>query len=372
MPTTFDRYLLRRYLHVFAILMISMYGLYVVIDGFSNIDEFQKVSEETWVVFQAMAKYYAYQFSAFFDMLGAILSVVSVIVVFGLLQKHCEIAPILAAGIPTFRLVRPFLFGTILVNGLLVANQEFIIPEIAHVLQADRTKTDDEGKDVEPIYDYMTHIRIDGKELFIADQRLEGANFVLPVPEVAMDLTTLNAKVATFHEASEDRPAGWHLHQVNPPFSELSLTTVGQRIVTPLDDPADVYVVTDISFDQLSNRNKSYKYVGTSELIRRIRNPAFGTASVKSQIIHLHARLVTPIANVLCVFVAIPLILRKESRGLVTNMAICAGVLGLIYGLTQGFLYCGRVNWIPADLSAWASPILTGTLGAWLNELTQT
>lgn len=372
MPTTFDRYLLSRYFHVFAILLVSMYGLYVVIDGFTNIDEFQEVSSDPWVVAQTMGRHYGYQFSAFFDMLGAILSVVSVIVVFGLLQKHGEIAPILAAGVPTFRLVRPFLFGTIFVNGLIVANQEFIIPEIAHILQAKRAEPDTDGRDVEPIYDYVTHIRIDGRELFMADRKLDGANFVLPVPEVANDLITLNAKVARFHEGTEGRPSGWHLKDVTPRFSELSLTTVGQRIVIPTDDPEDVFVVTDISFDQLSNRNTNYKYVGTSELIERIRNPAFGTASVRGQIIHLHARLVTPLANVLCVFVAVPLILRKESRSLVGNMAICAAVLGVVYGLTQGFLYLGRVNWLPADLSAWCSPILTGVLGAWLHDLTQT
>lgn len=372
MPTTFDRYLLRRYLHVFAILMVSVYGLFVVIDGFTNIDEFQQVSDDALAIIQMMCRYYAYQFSAFFDMVGAILSAVAVIVVFGLLQKNSEIAPILAAGVPTFRLVRPFLLGTILVNCLILANQEFLIPRIAHVLQADRTQSGDAGKTVEPIYDYETHIRIDGKELFVEDQRLDGANFVLPVPEVAFDLTTLNAQEATFHKKSGDQPAGWHLKNVTPPFAELTLTTVGQRIVLPRENPDDVFVVTDISFDQLSNRNTAYKYVGTQELIRRIRNPAFGTASVRGQIIHLHSRLVTPIANVLCIFVAVPLILRKESRGLVTNMAICAGVLGGIYGLTEGFLYCGRVNWIPADLAAWCSPILTGSLGAWLHEITQT
>ncbi len=372
MPTTFDRYLLRRYLHVFLILLVSMYGLYVVIDGFTNIDEFQEVSDKPLEIAKTMGVYYVYQFSTFFDMLGAIMSVVSVIVVFGLLQKNSEIAPVLAAGIPTFRLIRPFLFGTILVNGMIVANQELVIPRIAHILQADRTKLDNVGKKVEPIYDYMTHIRIDGKELFTADKRLVGANFVLPVPEVAIDLTTLNAEEATFYEATEDRPAGWLLRKASPLFSEMSLTTVGKRIVTPLEDPNDVFVATDISFDQLNNRNNSYKYVSTPELIRRIRNPAYGTASVRGQIIHLHSRMVTPIANVLCIFVAVPLILRKESRGLVTNMAVCALVLGVLYALMQGFLYCGRVNWLPADLAAWASPILTGCLGAWLHDITQT
>ncbi|MCA9072796.1 MAG: hypothetical protein KDA84_27925, partial [Planctomycetaceae bacterium] len=81
MPTTFDRYLLRRYLHVFSILMVSVYGLYVVIDGFTNIDEFQEASNDSMVVIQTMTKYYFYQFSAFFDMTGAILSATAVIVV---------------------------------------------------------------------------------------------------------------------------------------------------------------------------------------------------------------------------------------------------------------------------------------------------
>jgi len=40
--TTFDRYLISRYLQIFLILFVSVFGLYVVIDGFSNVDEFQE------------------------------------------------------------------------------------------------------------------------------------------------------------------------------------------------------------------------------------------------------------------------------------------------------------------------------------------
>ena len=42
--TTFDRYLIARYLQIFVILFVSMFGLFVVIDGFSNVDEFQEHS----------------------------------------------------------------------------------------------------------------------------------------------------------------------------------------------------------------------------------------------------------------------------------------------------------------------------------------
>ena len=41
MFTTFDRYLLGRLLHTFIVFLVATYGLYIVIDLFTNIDAFQ-------------------------------------------------------------------------------------------------------------------------------------------------------------------------------------------------------------------------------------------------------------------------------------------------------------------------------------------
>jgi lipopolysaccharide export system permease protein len=152
----------------------------------------------------------------------------------------------------------------------------------------------------------------------------------------------------------------------------LRLTEAGRHIVYPMRDPADVFVATDISFDQLTGRGHSHHYLPTGELVRRIRNPAYGTATVRAQVIHLHHRLVAPVANVLCVFVAVPLILRRESRSLVTNMAVCSLVLGLLYGVTQTCSFLGAAGLIPPDLAAWTPAIVSGMLGAWLSGIVQT
>ena len=40
MLTTFDRYLIGRFLFVFAVFLGSLYGLFVVIDCFTNVDSF--------------------------------------------------------------------------------------------------------------------------------------------------------------------------------------------------------------------------------------------------------------------------------------------------------------------------------------------
>ncbi|WP_166830456.1 LptF/LptG family permease [Thalassoroseus pseudoceratinae] len=372
MASIFDRYLLRRYLSTFFILFISTYGLYVVIDGFSNVDDFQIRADGTGEMLQAMAKHYGYQSTAFFNMMAPILAIISVLVVVAMLYKQTEITPMLSAGVPVSRLLRPFIAGAVLVNVMAWINQDVFIPRFAPMLQAGRGEAGEKGKRVEPVYDYVSHICIDGERLFYHEQRIQDAHFVLPVPEVAEELTTLSAESATFFEATDDRPAGWLLQNLTTDTSNLKLTDTGNRLVRSVPDSSDLFIVSDVSFDQLSNRNRSYKYIPTSELIQRIRNPAFGSSSVRAQLMHLHLRFVAPIANVLCIFVAVPLVIRRESRSLVTNMAVCTGCLGVLYGLSMGCEYLGQVNLLRPDMAAWSPAIVTGTLGAWLSGLAQT
>ena len=138
---TFDRYLLARFFHTFVVFLISTYGLFIVIDLFTNMDEFQKVGRiiadgqvvedlegipKLIAVTGSIVTYYGIRVSEFFELTGPILIVVAAITVLGLLEKNSESHPILAAGIPAFRLLKPLLLGAALLNGLLIINQEFI------------------------------------------------------------------------------------------------------------------------------------------------------------------------------------------------------------------------------------------------------
>jgi lipopolysaccharide export system permease protein len=137
MFTIFDRYLLGRLLHTFAVFFVAAYGLYIVIDLFTHIDDFQEktASASNLEMFRRILEYYSYRAFEFFELAGPILIVISVIVVLGLLQKHSETYPILAAGIPATRLLRPLLMAALILNAALVANQELVIPALAVPLQ---------------------------------------------------------------------------------------------------------------------------------------------------------------------------------------------------------------------------------------------
>ncbi|MGV2342146.1 MAG UNVERIFIED_CONTAM: LptF/LptG family permease [Planctomycetaceae bacterium] len=154
MLTTFDRYVTGRFLHTFVLLFVATLGLYVVIDLFMNIDEFQdNLARDTTAahgqteLFRRIGEYYFYRTFDFFEMAGPILIVVSAVTVVALLRKSSETFPLLAAGIPAFRLLRPLLITALILNAALFVNQEFVIPSLAVRLQTPRGSL--RGRDTE-------------------------------------------------------------------------------------------------------------------------------------------------------------------------------------------------------------------------------
>lgn len=372
--TLFDRHLLKRFWHVFAIGFVATYGLYVVFDAFSNADEFQSgaADESTSSVFVKMATHYFFQAFPFFDMVGPILTVLAVVGVFALLQRSREIYPILSAGVPAWRLAIPIVLGALTIELCLAVNQEIVIPNIAERLQANRGASSESMHDVQPARDYVTNIEISGERLRISERKVINARFLLPVPMQVIEPTTLKAQEAIQIPASKNRPAGWLLRGTQPAFEELTLTAEGSRRILKAPSSDDLFVVTDVMIDQLHNRTRSFKYLSTSQLIHRIRNPAYGMVTIRSQSVHLHERLARPFLILISVLIAIPLTLRRESHSLLLNIAICTMTLGFLFLLTQVSIHLGRLNVVDIELAAWIPIVVCGTCAAWLSGLVQT
>lgn len=375
MRTTYDRHLIGRYVQTFVILFVSVFGLFVVIDGFSNVDEFEDEGGTIWTMLLKMVSYYAFHATLFLDMCGPILSVIAAMIVFALLWRNSELHPILAAGVPTVRLLLPVAIGTLAVNGLMAVNQELIIPSIAAELQAPRDAQQKGSMDVEPLTDHSSGIYIAGQELSLKPQCIKHAHFVLPQPRIVQLMRTLRAEEAVYRSATAGHAAGWLLKNVDTPPSQLALTEEGRQVVLRPEGPnhaKDLFIVSELSFDQLYNRMQSYKLLSTPELIRRLRSPAYGQSNTPGLLQHLHARLVRPLANLVAALLAIPLVLRKESYSLITNMAVSAVVLSAILGVSEALAYCGKSGALQPEVAAWLPILITGTLFAWLTGIMQT
>jgi lipopolysaccharide export system permease protein len=263
----------------------------------------------------------------------------------------------------------PLIAAGAMVSLMLVLNREFVIPRIAHAAFAKRDSGDETRHWVEPFIDHSTRISIDGRCVHLATRTIEAATFVLPAPEIAHELTVLEARSAKFFPARETRAAGWLLRDVSPLPTEVSarLTERGREVVLTKPDSPDLFIVSSVACDHLCERGSSYLFLSTPELLSRIRSPATGLVSIHRMVLHLHARMVQPLLNVLAVVIAIPLMVRRGSTSVVSDSAQCGFVLALVFGVTQGSHVLGLNQMVPADFAAWIPMFFCGTLAVWLS-----
>ena len=372
MLTTFDKYLLKRLVHTFLVFFIATYGLYMVIDLFTNIDDFMQEGYSRADVAKAIGRFYGFRVAEFLEMAGPTLIVLSAIAVLGLLEKHSESHPILAAGIPAFRILQPMLLGGTLLSVILIVNQEVIMPGLAVELQTPRGSTNASVQKVEPVYDYFNYLmHIDGEEVVIEDRKLVRASFNLP-RELATQSYAIESESAVYMAKTDRHPAGWLLQNLTGLFDANMLTEEGRARVIPRSNGRDVFIISDVSFDQLYNRGRNLKLLSSMQLIERIRNPSTGYVPVQSQSLALHSRITRPLLTLFSIAIALPLVMRRESQSLIMNMAVCALVLGVFYGFFQGCLALSSSHFLRPDLAAWLPVIVMAGASVWTSGYVQT
>ena len=383
MLSTFDRYLTWRLLHTFAMLFIATYGLYVVIDLFMNIDEFQENSLKGLTaadagrqleLFRQIGIYYLYRAFDFFELAGSILVVISVIAVLALIRKSSETFPLLAAGVPAFRLLRPLLLTTAGLNLLLAINQELVIPQLAVQLQTPRVSRIASVQQVEPVYDYSNYMmHISGDQVLLDKRLIMGASFAVDARELSNRPFVMKAERARYiRDTARSGRNGWLLEDLTAVLDPEILTSVGRRRITPSANGRDAFVESDVTFEQLYNRGRNMKLLSSWELVQQIQNPSTGLNPLRARSLALHSRITRPLLSLLSVSIALPLVLRRESFSLIANMAVCAGVLGCSFGLTHVAMALGGSGVIEPDLAAWLPVIVNGMASTWTASLVQT
>ncbi len=371
---TFDRYLLHRFLFMFAGFFAASMGLFAVVDGFTNLDAFQSATQgqSTLAMLSLMGKNYLIRSSWVFDLIGPTMITMAAVGVIALLIRHGELNPLLAAGVPTYRLALPLLFGTLLVHGLLWANKEFVLPRIAGHLTGNHGEDANNARQVETQSDRLSGMFISGRDLIPATRTLRGAEFRLGGSTLVREWVTLTAEEAVFHQKQGDAPAGWQLIRVQPPFEQLKLTDQGVQTIIPQPNGTDVFVVSDVSWDQLHSQGTSYKFLSTSDLLARVRRPTGGNSMMRAQVLQVHERFTRPLLNFVGILLSIPLLIRRESRSLVTNIALCMALLAMIVGLAETCNYLGKSALMTPEAATWIPLIVGGAAAAWFSPRVQT
>ena len=354
-----DRYMLKQFCQVYFICFFSLTGLYVVIDAFGNLDEFLAFAEQGGGLLGVVGKYYGYRSLSFFDRISGVLALIAAMFTVTWIQRHQEMTALLAAGIPTFRIIAPVVIAAGSVSILAAANREFALPKVRDELSRNAQDLQgDVGRAVQPRYDNTTEILLRAGKAYSLERRLSDPGFILP-PELARYGKNLQGKNAYFQPKQGDRPAGWLITAVSAPTEILTgedITLDGQAVILGPKQhdwlqSDECFVVSELSFELLASGSGWYTYSSTAELIRSLRTPSLDIgADVR---VALHSRFVQPLLDVTLLFLGLPLILARGNRNVFKAIGLCVLVSAAFMVVVIGCQYLGSSYLVSPAKSVW-------------------
>lgn len=375
LPAIIDRYLLRQFFWTAFIAAVGVVGLFVVFDGFTNLEEFLRAADKYGGLLPLLARYYGSQAVMVLDRSASLVALVAALFTITWIQRHNEMTALLAAGIPRRRVILPVLVASAAIIALAAVNREVVIPQFRDQLaRRPQDLVGDRALPLVPRFDRQTNILFRGRACYREGKRIAEPNLLLP-PELAKFGRQLSAAVAYYRPPGERHPGGYLLKGVNRPsnIAELPSVWLGDLpvIITPQDAPDwlapdECFVVTSIDFDQLCGGTAFRQFSSTASLIRALRNASLDLgADIR---VTIHARIVQPLADMTLLLLGLPLVIQRENRNVFAAIGLCTILTATFFVVSLGFQQLGAAYYISPALAAWGPLMIFVPVAAVLAE----
>ena len=359
---------------------VSFVGLWIVLDAFSNVDEFTKRASGL-ELFAAMGRYYLVRQAEYFDRLGGVISMMAAIFTVTWMQRANEQLAMLAAGISTHRMIRPVVVSSILVSFFSVANQEVVIPRFAEELQKNHA---DDGTTAVVVQTKPA----DHRGLIFSGLKADRAHktilerFTVTVPsEVFGSIRNIAGSQATYiPEGAARMPlrGGWLIRgaKISPAVPPEELAKPDGLIVKvddpsgfppPVGDPEKVagdvlFVHTPASFDMMIRKTGWFQYGTMGDLFRTLVDPATDRYDRSDVEMLIHTRVLRPFLALTLMFMSLPLVLGGYGRNMFINLGFALGNSAMFYGANIVCQGLGSAGVLGPALASWLPLFVFGVL----------
>lgn len=350
-----DRLLIFGYFKSYFICLISLLTLYIVLDLFTNLDDFMQANQRGLsTVALRIVSYYGFRVPQFFDRLCEAIVLLAAMFTVAMMQRSNEQIPLLSAGIPTQRIVAPVVLCAFLMMTLTVLNQELLIPRIGHKLSLDRNDPGGE-KEILVRSGYEPNlIHLEGDRG--VRRSLTVKNFRCTIPEnVAGNLVHLTAQEARFHPAPEGETVRgrWELTGCQP------------RDVEPIDGVLEVrdtgryfLSVRSVDFEALVRDPKWFTLATTQRLFQELQKPE--STRLAAIAVLFHSRLTRPLLGMVLVLMGLGVILRDQNRNVIISAGLCLVLCGIFFASCHACKMLGDYEFVTPAFAAWIPVIVFG------------
>jgi lipopolysaccharide export system permease protein len=353
-----DRLLILNYIKSYLVCLISLLGLYIVVDLFTNLDDFAHHHHGPWALTRAMASYYGYKIPQIFDRLCEPIVLLAAMFTVAWMQRNNELLPLLSAGVCTRRVVRPVLVSAGLMLGLSALNQEFVIPHIADRLLSSRDDPDG-SKEIHVLQGGFdpNGIHIEGQSA-LRDQRLvREFDCVIPDSIAGGFPVPLHAREARYVSGSGPRKGGWLLTDATP----ARLDNWTQSQVLEMINPGKYFLYTqELDFDVITRDKKWFQFASTWRLVEELNKP--DSPRLAPMAVLFHMRLTRPILGLVLVFLGLSVILRDQNRNVFISAGMCLALCAFFFAACFACQQLGNNDYLPPALAAWLPVLVFGPL----------
>jgi lipopolysaccharide export system permease protein len=346
-----DRQLIRGYFKSYAVCLVSLLSLYVVVDLFTNLDDFFNHGGRLPVVLARITAYYGYRTAQIFDRLCEAIVLLAGMFTVAWMQRHNEQVPLLSAGMSTRRIVLPVLLSACVMLSLSVLNQELVIPRIGDKLTLDR---DDPGGDkevtvrqaFEPNGIHITGGKASRKGLRVRD-------FQCLIPEgLAGSLIHITAREAHYVPGDEPGRGRWELTGCVP--RELDPGAIPD-VLKVRDSGRFVLHTRSVDFDALTRNPNWFLLASTWRLYEELQRPE--STRLAAMAVLFHMRLTRPLLGMVLVLLGLSVILRDQNRNVIISSGLCLVLCGVFFAACYACRMLGDYEILTPALAAWM-PVL--------------
>lgn len=357
--TRIDRYLIVLFVRVFLVCFLTLAGLLIVAQIFTNLDELIEYGRIRGSLPLALAEYFGPVLLTIFDRTCALTALLSLLFVVAWLYRTNEWTAMLAAGVSKARVIRPLLFVCLIVIFASAISRELWIPKYSHILT--RKPQDLQGVErvlpIRPTEDSQYGLLIAGKSIASTSQTIRNPVFVLFGPASSV-VGQIQAESALYQEASESLPAGYLVQGLGQAkfLQQPSVVVEGlDYLRLPTDTPGlksdECFIPSSVEFDMLRG-STAKQFASTSDLIWRARNQGDYYGDDLQMLIH--QRFMQPFSDATQLLLGLPLVLTSRRRNVVQLTIACLLTFGVFFGISVSLsMLSGSSSWLTPTVATW-------------------
>ena len=353
-----DRYLTRSFISAMFYCLAVFLLLFVIIDLFTNLDEFLKHGVSLPVLFS----YYGYFIPTLLVQVVPIACLVAVLFVIGNLSRHNEIIALKASGVSAFHILLPYFFMGILISFAVLLVDEMVVPQSSLTSASIMEGLIKKGKKdfEERALNKVTLYGKDGRMIYAREYEISSKTLHDVVIFENNMREPFQAEIKAKKAAYED--GQWVFYDViqyrinrrgevvgNPSFSE--------KLNFPLDQKPEDF----------AHEGSQVEFMNSKELKEHIEHLHGASKKlVKKLSVDLYYKIAFPFVSFIVMLIGAPLAMKTGRGSAVVGVGTSFALVLVYYGIASFCLALGKGDYLPPAFAAWFGNLFFAVIGIYL------